>query len=153
RPSCSCTAIMPSATITSATITSRRVKPWWRRLPLAAIEAFLADLERAVEITDEDHAPAGEIAIERSLERGHLPAREQDHVRLGRFVFFLVAFSVPGRELERRLEHEIAAFEAQLGANRLGKRVAREESVAGRIDPTPSEMIIHVEPVARFGEQ
>src|SRR5690606_41508382 len=79
-------------------------RPLPHALPiLAALEAFLPALERAVEIPDEDHAPAGEIAIERSLVRGHLPAREQDHVRLGRFVFFLVAFSVPGDRKSTRL--------------------------------------------------
>src|SRR5690606_40723286 len=77
---------MPSATITRATITSRSVKPRQRRGALAFIEAFLADLERAVEVADEDHAAAGEVAIERGLERRHLAAGEQNHLRLRRIV-------------------------------------------------------------------
>src|SRR5690606_15364409 len=148
---------MPSATMTSATITSSNVKPRQRRRGSAIIEAFLADLERAVEIAAEDDPSASEVAIERRLERRHLAAREQDQMRLRRVFLFVVAAagSVPASrgELERRLEDEIAALDAYVDEHRVGQRMAREQAVARRIDPTLLEMIVDVEPVARFGEQ
>src|SRR5690606_40221951 len=93
---------MPSATITRATITSRSVKPRQRRGALAFIEAFLADLERAVEVADEDHAAAGEVAIERGLERRHLAAGEQNHLRLRRIVLVVARSEEHTSELQSR---------------------------------------------------
>src|SRR5262245_57116743 len=73
---------MPSATMKSATIASRRVKPECRRRS-APIEAVLGDVQITVEGGGEDVVAALAIAVNRRAERRNLAAREHQDLRLG----------------------------------------------------------------------
>src|SRR5690606_28699541 len=140
---------MPSATITSATMTSIKVKP---RMRSAVIEALLLDLEGAVDPAGQRDPSAERIAKEMSLEPRHLTARQQHHLRLRRIDAFLVVL-VLSIALQKGVERQLTILETQLKLRRRFELVRAKHAVARRIHPALLDVIVDVETVAGLREQ